>query len=183
MEYWIIDNFREKKYLRVAIYFLSCVILFFTLYYIVSDTAQDNNNVYYYNDGFVNSVNILYLIFLTITFLIFLYKILFELKIIKFEIQKVNNLILLVSVGFLVALLFWYEFNFVISFYHGDVKLISGYLIGSSILSSMFVTMLLFNKIKNITVLFFIFITLEYVLFEFLVAFIAKYVDIISIIY
>lgn len=180
MEYWIYDTFREKKYPRLALYLFSCIILFCTMYYIAGNKVQDNN-AYYYNEGFANAINILSLIFLTVTFLIFLYKIFFELRIIKFEIPKVNNLILLGTCGFFIALLIWYQFYFVTYFYHGEVKLISGYLIGSSILSSMFLTLLFFSKVKNITVLLFIFAALEYIIYECLIAFIAKYVDLMSL--
>ncbi len=166
MEYWLLDYFREKKFLRITLYFFTCVVLLYAMYFI-NDASKASDSIYFYNEGLVYSLNILYLILLAIIFLIFVYKILFELRIIKFDIPKVNNLILLVSGGFFFTLLIWYEFYYVTLFYQGEVKLLAGYFIISSILFSLVFTHFLFSKLKNPIILFLIFNSMEYILYEF----------------
>lgn len=183
MNYWLINYFRDKKYILATLYFFICIILLCTIYYTAEDVKQSDDSYYFYNDRIISSLNFVYLIFLAIIFFIFLHKILFELKIIKFEISKLNNLILLATGGFLVALIIWYEFYYIASFYNGDIKLLSIYFIASSISFSIWLTILFSNKFKSVTLLFFIFVGLAYFIYEFQLVGISIYIDMMNITY
>jgi hypothetical protein len=178
---WLINYLRERKFLLISLHFFSAFTLFAAVYFITQKVTHTEDSYYYYNDAVINSINSINLVCLSIVFLLFTYKILFELKVIKFDIPKINNLILMVIGGFIVALLIWYEFYYVTLFYHGEVRVLSGYLIGSSILVSISLTIFLSSKFKNITILFGVFAALAYFFYECQVLILAKYVDIMNI--
>jgi hypothetical protein len=157
------------------------MFLFGTIYLLLQDPVQSDNFYYYYNDTIVTSIKGIYIVLLTIVSLVFIYKILFKLRLVKYDIPKVNNLILIVLSGFVIALLVWYEFYYVTLFYRGDAKVLSGYIIGSSILLAISITILLSNKFRDITILFGIFAMLSYFFYECQIVILDKYIDIMNI--
>lgn len=181
MNYWLLEYFREKKFLLISIYFFLCLFLFGTIYLLLQDPVQSDNFYYYYNDTIVTSIKGIYIVLLTIVSLVFLYKILFKLKLVKYDVPKVNNLILIILSGFIIALLVWYEFYYVTLFYRGEAKVLSGYIIGSSILLAISITILLSNKFRDMTILFGIFAMLSYFFYECQIVILDKYIDIMNI--
>lgn len=181
MNYWHLNYFREKKFLLLSVYFFACCLLIGTIYFVTDNLAQTNDSYYYYNEGIANAIIIIDLVCLSIVFLIFVYKILFKLKLISYNIPKVNNLILVVACGFIIALLVWYEFYYFTVYYHGEVKILSGYLISSSILLSIAITILFSNRLKNVSILFVIFAMLSYFFYECQLVILAQYMDIMNI--
>lgn len=180
MNFWLSDYFKERKNLLISLYFFACTLLFGIIYFITQDAFPTNDSYYFYNDALVNAITIIDLVCLSIIFLLLVYKILFEFKLVRFVIPKVNQLILMVIGSFIVALLVWYEFYYVTLFYHGEVKSLSGYLIGSSIVFSIALTFLFSARFKSFTILFFIFAALSYFFYECQVVIIAKYVDVMN---
>lgn len=181
MEYWLKDFFREKRYLLVFLYFFSCIVVFVSINFVLEDLSRTNDSYYYYNDVLVDTITVIVLICLIKIFLIFVYKILFELKIVSYNIPMVNNLIMLVACWFVIALLIWYEFYFATMFYHGEVKVLSGYIIGSSILLAVAITVILSTRLKHVSILFFIFAILSYFFYECQLVILAQYIDVMSI--
>lgn len=175
------DYLRERKFLLLILYFFSGLILFGATYFISQDSTYKNDSSYLYNDSIVNTIFIVNLVCLAIVALLIIYKILFEIKLIKFEIPKLNNLVIMVIGSFIFAMLVWYELYYVTLFYHGEVKILSGYLISSSILLSIASTVIFSHRLKNTMILFVIFAALSYFFYECQVVIIAKYVDLMNI--
>jgi hypothetical protein len=175
------DFLRERKFLLLILYFFSSLLLFGAAYFIAQDSVHTDYNYYLYNDSIINSIVIVNLVCLITVSLLFVYKILFGLKLIKFDIPKVNNLVLIVIGSFIFAMLVWYEFYYVTLFYHGEIKLFSGYLIGTSILLSIAITVIFSNRLKNAPILFVIFAALSYFFYECQVLIIIKYVDLMKV--
>ncbi len=183
MEYWLKDYFKEKRYLLVSFYFFSCIILFGFINFVLDNLAKTNDAYYFNNDVMVNTITVIVLICLISIFLIFVYKILFELKIVTYNIPMVNNLILIVICWFVIAALIWYEFYFATMYFHGEIKILSGYLIGSSIILAVAITVILSDKLKHVSILFVIFAILSYFFYECQLVILAQYIDIMSITY
>ena len=181
MNPWLLNYLKEKKFLLITFHFLSAFMLFAAVYYITQEVTQTEDSYYYYNDAVINSINSINLVCLSIVFLLFTYKILFELRIVKFDIPKIDRLILMVIAGFFLALLIWYEFYYVTLFYQGEVRLLSGYLIGSSIIVSISLTIFISNRFKNVTILFGVFSALAYFFYECQVLLLAKFVDVMNL--
>ncbi|MBX7046927.1 MAG: hypothetical protein K1X86_13940 [Ignavibacteria bacterium] len=181
MFFTLTNYIKQRKFLLVCLYSFFCAVLMSVMYFIANDLNHLNDSYYYTNDFLVNSIAIVNIVCISIVFLTFVYKILFELKIVRYNIPMVNRLIVIVVCGFLIAFLIWYEFYYVTLFYQGEVKILTGYLIGSSVLMAISITVIVSTKFKHISILFFIFAILSYFIYECQLAILAQYMDLMSI--
>lgn len=183
MEYIIRDYFKERKFLLVTLYCLSAIVLLGFISYIFKNISHGNDSYYYTNNTLVNMIPLVVLICLIKIFLIVVYKILFEFKLVNYHIPMVNNLILLVVSWFVIALLVWYEFYIATMYYHGEVKILSGYLIFTSIVLSIVFTIVLSDKLKHVSLIFIVFTMLSYFFYECQLVILTQYIDLMNILF
>lgn len=170
MPYYLITEYcKDKKVSLIILYFVFVLLLTFIISLITGylqnsshfTTAHDP----YYENPVIRKIYCIYLTCIIIVTLVFVCKILIELKIINFKIHKGIEIILLLLPSLLILGLTWYEFYFSGTFDYSnrDKQQLSLNLIWPSICLAMFATVLLADKLKYNGFLFVIFIGLSYV--------------------